>query len=281
MQDPFLDSVAVVDGVRISYRDRGTGAPVVLLHGTPSYSFEWRNIAPLIEEHGYRVVTYDLLGYGSSERPHDRDTSVDAQVDLFEKLVAHIGLDRPAVIGHDIGGAIAQVLAVESPESVTAIALLDTVSYDSWPSRTWRQIAKDHLGSYAALSDDEFHETLKRQLRMTVASPENMQGRVLDAYLAPHKGALGRASFFEHQVRNHDSASTQRIATRLNEITVPVLVIWGEQDQWQPVHYARKLASDIPTAGLVTIPNAGHFLAEDAPYHVADELVAFLDEYLN
>lgn len=278
MQDTFLESSAVVDGVRISYRDRGSGPPVVLLHGTPSYSYEWRNVAPIIERRGFRVITYDLLGYGSSERPIDRDTSVDTQVELFKKLVVHLGVVKPAVIGHDIGGAMAQVLAVESPDSVSAIALLDTVSYDSWPSRTWRRIIEGHGDSYVSLSRSEFHGIMRRQLQMTVASPERMQGTVLDEYLAPHEGALGRASFFEHQVRHYDSSCTRRVAQRLHELTLPVLVVWGERDEWQPLRYAHQLVSEIPTAGLVTIPDAGHFLTEDAPGHVAEELLTFLGE---
>ena len=72
----FLDLNVVVDGVRLAYRDRGEGPPVVFVHGTPSYSYEWREVVPEVESAGYRVVTYDLLGYGDSERPLDRDTSV-------------------------------------------------------------------------------------------------------------------------------------------------------------------------------------------------------------
>lgn len=279
MAAEFLDSSAIIDGVRIAYRDRGNGPAVVLVHGTPSYSYEWREVAPAIESHGYRVVTYDLLGYGSSERPLHRDTSVDAQVELLKELSTHLGLERPAVIGHDLGGAIAQILAAEGPEWVSAVALLDTVSYDSWPSRTWQQIVADHLDSHVSMTQDEFDTVLRRQLQMTVASPERMQGPTLAAFLEPHNGRLGRTSFFEHQVRTYDSSCTRRVAERLGDISVPVLVLWGEDDQWQPVHYAYRLASDISHAKLVTLPDAGHFLTEDAPARVADELLTFLAEH--
>ncbi len=65
----LLDRNPLVDGVRLAYRDRGEGEPVVFVHGTPSWSHEWRHVVPAVEAAGHRVVTYDLLGFGDSERP--------------------------------------------------------------------------------------------------------------------------------------------------------------------------------------------------------------------
>ena len=101
----FLDRNLLVDGVRLAYRDRGEGEPVVFVHGTPSWSHEWRHVVPAVEAAGHRVVTYDLLGFGDSERPLDRDTSVAAQTDLLIGLLDELGLERPSLITHDIGGA--------------------------------------------------------------------------------------------------------------------------------------------------------------------------------
>ena len=75
-----VDQDVVVDGVRIAYRDgEGDGRPVVLVHGTPSHSYIWREVIPPLEIEGYRLLAFDLLGYGRSERPLERDTSVAAQ----------------------------------------------------------------------------------------------------------------------------------------------------------------------------------------------------------
>ncbi|MFH8800963.1 alpha/beta fold hydrolase [Streptomyces sp. NPDC017936] len=91
----------VVDGVRLAHRDRGRGEPVVFLHGTPSRSYEWREVVPRIEEAGHRTVVYDLLGYGLSERPVDRDTSVAAQTDLLGGVLDALGLDSADIVAHD------------------------------------------------------------------------------------------------------------------------------------------------------------------------------------
>ncbi|CAL9330825.1 alpha/beta fold hydrolase [Streptomyces sp. enrichment culture] len=266
----------VVDGVRLAYRDRGRGEPVIFIHGTPSHSYEWRDIVPHVEATGRRVVTYDLLGYGRSERPVDRDTSVAAQTDLLGHLLDALDLDRVNVVAHDIGGAVALRFALAHPGRVRRLMIIDTVSYDSWPSPTWQKIIDERLDEAAAMSRDEFDTLLTGQLTMAVADPARMTGDVLRAYLEPHRSPLGRVSFFEHQVRHYDSTYTEEISDRLGQLTMPVRIVWGEEDQWQPLHYAKRLRDDIPGAELVVVPGAGHFLMEDAPERLVGEILDFL-----
>ncbi|MFD2415082.1 alpha/beta fold hydrolase [Amycolatopsis pigmentata] len=249
---------------------------MIFIHGTPSHSFEWRNVAPRIEAAGHRTIVYDLLGYGASERPSSRDTSVAAQTELLEHLLAKLGLDRVAIVAHDIGGAIGQRFAVAHPGRVRRLMLMDTVSYDSWPSPTWRKIIDEHLDEYRNLTQNAFDALLTRQLEMTVTDERRMAGPVLDAYLAPHRSALGRSSFFEHQVRHYDAKYTEEISGELDRLTMPVRILWGAADQWQPLDYALRLSEDIPTAELVVVPDAGHFVMEDDPARVTREIVDFL-----
>ncbi len=272
----LVDSEIILDGVRLAYRDRGRGEPVVFLHGTPSHSYIWRDVAPEVERAGYRVVLFDLLGYGRSERPLTHDTSVRGQVEILRSLLRNLGIDEFSLVAHDIGGAIAQVVATAEPQRVRRLMLIDTVSYDSWPSATWQTIIRDHLHDYAAMPAADFEAMLTRQLRITVANPERMSGEVLDAYLAPHSSALGRASFFEHQVRNYDSSSTEQVVPELAKLTMPVRLLWGAQDTWQPLPYAERLAADIPDSELRIVDNGGHFLMEDQPARVRSEVLDFL-----
>lgn len=274
----LLDRADVVDGVRLAYCDRGEGPPVVFVHGTPAHAVIWRNVLPAVQAAGHRTVAYDLLGYGRSERPVSRDTSVPAQAELLVALLDHLGVDRCVLVGHDIGGAVGQLVAVDHPDRLAGLVLVDTVSYDSWPSETWQEIIRDHLDAYAAMPADEFEALLTRQLAMTVADPQRMTGEVLEVYLAPHRSRLGQASFFEHQVRTYDSAPTQRVASRLSTLALPTKVVWGARDRWQPVSYAHRLATDIPDAELALVQDAGHFVTEDAPERVTHEVTAFLAE---
>ncbi|MDA3625342.1 alpha/beta hydrolase [Saccharopolyspora sp. WRP15-2] len=270
----ILTDNTVVDGVRLALRHtRGrTGETLVFLHGTPSHSHIWRNVFPEFEAAGHEVLLYDLLGYGASERPVDRDTSVAAQADLLGKLLAQLEIHRCTLIAHDIGGAIAQLFTTAHPDRVERLALIDSVSYDSWPSRTWQRIIHDHLDDHAAMPQQDFEALLTRQLAMTVADPDRMTGETLEAYLSPHRTRIGRASFFEHQVRHYDSTPTLEVAPRLRTLPTPTRIIWGEQDRWQPLPYAHRLAEDIPNATLATIPGAGHFPMEDDPARIVEEL---------
>ncbi|MFC8037611.1 alpha/beta fold hydrolase, partial [Streptomyces griseoincarnatus] len=181
-----------------------------------------------------------------------------------------------SLVAHDIGGAVALRFALAHPGRVRRLMIMDSVSYDSWPSPTWRRIIDEELDAHAALPQEEFDALLTRQLSMTVADTSRMSGDVLRAYLAPHTSRLGRTSFFEHQVRHYDARYTQEIAARLGELTMPVRILWGAEDQWQPVHYAERLRDDIPGAELVVVPDAGHFLMEDAPDRVVREIRDFL-----
>lgn len=266
----------IVDGVRLAYRDRGQGEPVIFIHGTPSHSYEWRDVVPHIEAAGFRAVTYDLLGYGRSERPVDRDTSVAAQTDLLQHFLDALGIEQVNIIAHDIGGAIGLRFSIAHPNRVRRLMVIDTVSYESWPSSSWQKIIKENLDDCTSMSQDAFNALLTRQLKMTVTNDTLMSGDVLQAYLAPHQSTLGRVSFFEHQVRRYDSKYTEEISDKLTQLTMPVRILWGEEDQWQPLHYAKRLSNAIPNADLVVVPEAGHFLMEDAPERVVQEISDFL-----
>lgn len=275
----ILDRHVVVDGERIAYADQGDGSPVVLIHGTPSHSFIWRNVAPAVRDAGHRVLAFDLLGFGLSEKPaFERDTSVAAQAELLERLFNYWGVDSAHLVGHDLGGAISLIFAVRRPERVRSLLVADTVSYDSWPSETWQAIIQHHMDDYQAMPLEDFREMMVRQLRMTVFHKERMDGQTLEAYLAPVLTDIGKVAFFAHQVRHYDSRYTEAIEDDLREMALPVRILWGEGDEWQPLAYGERLRDEIPDASLVTIPEAGHFVMEDAPERVREEIVAFLQE---
>lgn len=274
----LLTDHEVIAGHRVATGIHGDGPPVVLGHGTPSHSMIWRNIVPALTAAGYRVHLYDLLGYGASERPLAADTSVAGQEALFLALLERWGLDSVHYVAHDLSTAIGQRVAVHAPARLRSLTLIDAIAYDSWPSPTWRRIIADHFDSYRGMDGDAFAGMMTRQLRMTVYDQSNMAGDVLAAYLAPLVGPLQQVSYFEHQMRHYDSRYTEAIVGQLGAIAIPVRILWGAEDEWQPLHYAHRLAADIPGARLTTIPETGHFAMEDAPQTIARHLLDFLAE---
>ena len=124
--ETVVDQDVVVNGVRIAYRDgEGDGRPVVLVHGTPSHSYIWREVIPPLESEGYRLLAFDLLGYGRSERPLERDTSVAAQARILDRMLDFWGVEQADIVGHDIGGATAMIFAVNRPERVGKLLLIE------------------------------------------------------------------------------------------------------------------------------------------------------------
>src|SRR5207249_3727418 len=114
----------------LAYVDAGEGPPVVLLHGFPTSAYLWRREIPLLASR-MRVVAPDLLGYGRSAKPKDTDLSITAQAGYVAELLDHLGIEKAAVVGHDIGGGVAQLLAFAG--RAAALVLMDAICFDVWP----------------------------------------------------------------------------------------------------------------------------------------------------
>lgn len=271
----LLDWHIIVDGHRIAAGVHGAGDPLVLVHGTPAHSIIWRNLLPRLTAAGFQVHLYDLLGFGASERPLSADTSIAAQAELLIGLLDHWQLDTAHVFGHDIGGALSLRAAFSHAERFRSLTIADICSYDSWPSPTWRGI-RDNYRQYAVMDERQHAQTQERQLKMAVFNKSLMEGELLRRYLAPIVGVVGQPAFYQQQIAHYHARYTEDFAQRLPELRLPVQILWGENDEWQPVSYAYRLQADIPDARLQVIPQAGHFLMEDAPEAVAQRLVAFI-----
>ena len=266
----------LISGHRIATGIHGGGTPLVLVHGTPAHAIIWRELVPLFVGAGFHVHLYDLLGFGASERPVDADTSMTAQVTLLAALLDHWQLPTTHLFGHDIGGAIALRLAFEQGARLRSLTIADAPSYDSWPSSTWKQM-HDEYAQCALTPASEHRSTMARQLGMAVFHKDRMQGETLMRYLEPLCGVVGQPSFYQHQVAHYNACYTMDFAEKLPQLKVPVQILWGSQDEWQPVAYAYRLQRDIPGATLHLYEQAGHFLMEDAPLPVAAQVIVFVN----
>ena len=285
----------VVDGVRIHAVRGGAGPPVLLLHGFPQSHVMWHRIAPeLAREH--TVVAADLRGYGDSDRP---DAGADHAGYAFRAmaadqvgLMAALGFDRFTVIGHDRGARVTHRMALDHPERVERLALLDILptayvyanvdrtfatAYYHWffliqpADLPERLIAGDpryflhrSLGSWGSGLDAHVPEAL-REYERVFADPA-ARAAMIEDYRA------GASIDLEH-----DAAST----AAGQRITAPCLVLWGERgvvgrhrtgplDVWRPLATEPELV----TGSVITV--AGHFLAEENHADTLAALQAFL-----
>ncbi|WP_422377115.1 alpha/beta fold hydrolase [Roseibium sp.] len=277
---PIADRHVLIQNCRIAHGIRGEGAPVVLIHGTPSSSLIWRNVIPALVAGGYKVHVFDLLGYGLSERPWapDIDTSVSGQVPILEALMEHWGLADCHLIAHDIGGGVAQQFCLKAADRVRSLTLIDVVSFDSWPSQRTQEQMQAGLDALIAAPAEEHRAHFREWLLSTVENKDRFKATSLDTFLDLLSNPVGQASLFQHQVRHYDPKHTSEAGRHLGKLAgLPVQIIWGENDNWQVVDWAYKLKSAIPGAELHVLPDCGHFAMEDQPEEIGKLLRSFLD----
>jgi pimeloyl-ACP methyl ester carboxylesterase len=260
-------------GGMIAYEVLGRGAPVVLVHGTPSWSYLWRNVADELAGR-FRVHVYDLLGYGTSEKRKGQDISIGAQTRMLAELLDRWELEQPSIAGHDIGAAITLRLMLLQGRRFRRVALCDAVAIAPWITPFSRHVQR-HLEAFQTVPEHIHRQMIATHLRTAIA--REMSDAELEPYLRPWLGPIGQAAYYR-QVAQFDERYTREIEPRYGEIHTPTLVLWGEQDGWLPPQFGRRLAGAIPDAQLVNVPNAGHFLPEDQPRTVVQALAPFFSD---
>lgn len=261
-----------VDGHKIAFREQGEGSPVILIHGIPTNSLMWRSVMPKLATR-HRVIALDLLNYGQSEKPKNADVSINAQSRMIVKFMNALGVRRADVVAHDIGGGIAQLIAVNYPEKIRKLVLMDSVCFDSWPIPEFKPLIEP--GAEEAMSLDEFVAMMRRFMPQGVHNKTVMTDELINIYLEPWASEDGKRAFFRN-LRRLNSEYTQSIAQALGNLVHHTLVIWGDQDPFQKPEYAQKLTDAIPDAELAWIKDAGHWLIDEKPDEIADRINQFL-----
>src|ERR671915_1860051 len=248
----------------------GGGPPLVLVHGTPFSSYVWRKVVPTLAETN-TVYAFDLPGYGSSEKREGQDVSLAAQGRVLSELLDHWGLDKPAVVGHDFGGAITLRAHLLEGRDFRAIALIDAVALSPWGSPFYR-LVQEYVGVFRQIPAYMHRAMMAAYIRDATYRP--MSDEELDPYVAPWLGPEGQDAFYR-QISQNDQRYTDEIQPRYGEIEKPVLILWGEEDRWLSPEKGEQLRSAIPGSRLHTVPKAAHLVMEDAPTAVASALVDF------
>lgn len=271
---------------RIAYRVEGDGPPVLLLHGCPFSSFVWRNVIGPVAASGHRCVAPDLLGLGDTETPAGADWSLHAQAEMVIGFLDALDIERAAVVGHDHGGAVAQLLAAENSERIDRLVLSNVEAYDNWPSRDERPfIAATQLPIvgrvvlWAWSVPPLFRWALATGHAVgdrSVLTRDLVRGYVRANLSDAHKRAKTRR-FLAGQVDPANNHVTVEVVDRLRGFEQPTLLLWGADDPHFGPQWAERLAQDIPGVERVEIlAGAGHLVMEDQPQQVSEILAAFL-----
>lgn len=244
------------------------GNSVVLLHGFGTCSFLWRAVAPILAENGYCAYAIDLLGYGESDRPFGADYSVAAQSGYLEIALATLRAGRSTVAGIDIGGGVAQRLAVERPERVGWLALINSVGFDQWPTDETKMVQRGTARFALRVSRGVLGVAplLTPVLQGSVGNAAHMPMKLVARYLAPYVGNEG----VTHLLALAAALDERDLETLpLGEIACPTLVVRGEEDRWLDDGLAERLHLSIRDSRIVRLPGVGRLVPEDAPEMLA------------
>jgi pimeloyl-ACP methyl ester carboxylesterase len=269
-----LRTAVEVDGSMASYLTVEQDGPVVLLlHGT-YWSRVWQPVLSGLAEAGLRPVAVDLPGLGRSDGALDLATAaVPALADWVGRFASALRTTGPiAVAGHDIGGAIAQHLLVHGQVAVRRLALVNSVTYDSWPVSCVAHVRDPE--ARAAISADELLAARRQALTAALAGAADEP--LIREYLEPWTEAGVRRSWM-HLAGAADCRYTMELVPALRRSAAPKLLVWGEDDGFQKVAYAERFASEIPNTTLVRVSGAGHIPMENAPDEVARALAGFFN----
>jgi pimeloyl-ACP methyl ester carboxylesterase len=252
--------------------------PVILLHGVPTNALLWRRIGPTLSAEGFRAFAPDLLGYGKSGDPTSGKFGVVDQARYVHQFISALGLRDAIVVGHDIGGGVAQHLAAGHPELVIGLVLINTVTERNWPPwivRAARTRPFAYMGA-ALEATFGFARVLSWLLRATTKHPKRLTRQALEAYATPiaNRGGILHLSRLARDLTTKD---TEGLTPKVAATATPKLVVWGVADPYLKVASGMRLAEDLK-APFVEIPDCGHFVPEEEPFALADAVLPFLKQ---
>jgi pimeloyl-ACP methyl ester carboxylesterase len=256
-----------VGGERIHLIERGTGPPLLLVHGFPSNAAAWSAIVPRLEAER-SMVALDMVGFGQSTRRPRRPMTGNAYADRLVALMDALELERIDVAGLSWGGSVVQRLAVRHPERVHRLVLLASVNAARvLPLRTSNLLGLAVAIRFPAVA----RRVVRRFLARTSADPDLPVEALVRAYVEPLRQPSTLAAM-QRFVR--DTAATQPID--LGGITAPTLVVAPQADRIVPPALQQEIAELIPNAQYEPIPVVGHAVQFEAPDRVAGLIRDFL-----
>ncbi|HEX9375297.1 MAG TPA: haloalkane dehalogenase [Actinomycetota bacterium] len=277
---PFQPSYVEQDGLRMHVVDEGPpdGPPVLLLHGEPTWSFLYRHMIPVLAAEGLRAVAPDYFGFGRSDKPTERDWyTYDRHFGSIEALVGTLGLTGVTVVMQDWGGPIGFRLAVERPDLVDRLVVLNTGIFSGRPpSEAWLQFR-------------DFMRRVDLEIRpgqlVNISCGNALPDDVVAGYDAPHpvpESNVGVVMFPELVPTSPDhpaAAKMLEVREGVKRWDRPALVLFSDSDPIFSPAAAEAMAARIPGAGPAEIvQGAGHFLQEQKGEEIARRVVRFVAE---
>lgn len=269
-----------VRGIELHVQQAGAGGvPLVLLHGFGASTFSWREVlAPLGQSR--LVIAFDRPGFGLSQRPlppypdGNNPYSQTAQAQLTVSLLDTLGIEQAVLVGNSAGGTIALLTALEYPERVTALVLVDAAVFKGGGAPGWLRplLRLPQVQRLGPLYVRSIRDRGRDLIDLAWHDPSKVTPAIVAGYTLPLQVENWDRALWELTLASQDLD----LASRLGELDLPVLVITGDDDRIVPTAESVRLAREIPAAELAVLPACGHVPQEECPEAFLQAVEAFL-----
>jgi len=260
-----------IDGDKIAYLESGIGETILLVHGITTYSFIWQDIIPILSKN-YNVIAIDLLGCGDSDKPLDKSYSLTTHALTIYKFVKAKWINKFHFVGHDLGGGIAQIFAVNYSELLFDFSVLNSVAYNFWPVQPIIAMRTPIVRQLAMATLDL--GVFKIIIRRGVYNKERVTDELMKYFWKPMLTPEGRKGFL-HFAECLNNKNLTDISDKLHATKLPLLIIRGNSDLYLSSEISQKLHKNISSSKLVIVPKAGHFIQVDEPALICNLMIDF------
>ncbi len=259
-----------IDGVNVHYRVEGEGEPILLIHGTFSSLHTYDDWASILKQ-DYKVIRLDLPGLGLTG-PHPKNKYTTANyIDFIEEFLETLSIDNCAVVGNSLGGWMAWEFALKYPNKVSKLVLIDAAGYIND-----RNFPLPFVIAQTPVLRNVFNYVPKAVVRRFVRQVFFDQSKVTEEIVERHFDLFHRDGNMDAFVKIANSHFVQN-THNLNQLNIPVLIMWGEKDNWLSVGHASKFGEDIANSKVIIYKNVGHIAMEEIPEQSANDLIEFLN----
>jgi pimeloyl-ACP methyl ester carboxylesterase len=280
---PFPPQYHTVNGFAMHYVDVGSGDPVVLLHGDPTWGYLYRHFIPPLAQHA-RCIVPDHMGMGKSEVPQDHSLyHLKQHIANLETLLLHLDLHDITLVLHDWGGPVGLGFATRHPERIKRLVIMNTWACASWPGGSFPrllELIRSQRGENFVLKKNGY---LEPALLGTTFHATHLTKPIMEAYRAPFPTPESRLAmlYWSRDIpvveTDNSFAEMKSIEQALQQFSqTPILLIWGMQDPVLSPSVLRYWQHVYPHAQTYELEDASHFLQEDAPVRIVQQIETFL-----
>jgi haloalkane dehalogenase len=274
---PFESKFIEIEGQQLHYVDEGTGPVILFSHGTPEWSFGWRDLICGLRGQ-YRCIAPDLLGFGLSDKPADADYSVRAHAKRLRLFVEKLNLPSYHLVANDFGLGIALSMAIANPEKAQKISIFNGWMWSLNSDPHYSKPAKVMQGWLGKLMYLRFNAPVNLIMPSSFGDKKKLTKEVHRHYkqALPTPASRIGAYAFTHELMNA-GPFWQEAWSNLNRISdKPFLIFWGMKDKFVPAYELEKWVQALPNAKVIRLQGAGHFCQEEEPEKMLEELRVFL-----